>query len=475
VTALDQGTIVVIPSTTFPAVELRKITGIEHYEERMLFTLLWLHRPGLRLVFVTAVPVDGAVVDYFLRHLPDPEDARSRLELVSVDDPEPRALSEKLLARPDALERIRVLAGDPSAACVLPFNVTPLERDVSDALGLPVFGPSPEQFALGSKSGSRRVARRAGVRIVVGAESLGSIAAVERAVADLRAARPEAQAVVVKLDNGFSGQGNAIVDVADLASPLDRSRTTFCAEDESWPSFTEKVAAEGAIVEELVRHPDMSSPSVQLCVAPGGAVEVQSTHDQVLGGPDRQVYLGCRFPARAEYRDAITSAARRVAEVLAGEGVIGSFGIDFVVVPGSHGHDVHLSEINLRLGGTTHPFWMARLVTGGTYDEDAGELLVHGRPRCYVATDNLKSAALVGRPPDGVIGAIDEAGLAFDPARGTGVTLHLLGALRRYGKMGAVCIGRSPDEADDLNHRLLALVEDPSRLRPGPGGAEKRG
>ena len=30
----------------------------------------------LRVVFVTAVPVDGAVIDYFLGHLPDPDDAR---------------------------------------------------------------------------------------------------------------------------------------------------------------------------------------------------------------------------------------------------------------------------------------------------------------------------------------------------------------------------------------------------------------
>ena len=68
---LEEGTLVVIPSTTFPTVELRKITGIEHYEERMLFTVLLLRRPELRVVFVTAVPVDGAVTDYFLRHLPD--------------------------------------------------------------------------------------------------------------------------------------------------------------------------------------------------------------------------------------------------------------------------------------------------------------------------------------------------------------------------------------------------------------------
>lgn len=458
-TALEQGTLVVIPSTTFPSAELRKITGIEHYEERMLFTALLLRRPELRIVFVTAVPVDGAVTEYFLRHLPDPDDARRRLHLVSVGDPEPRALSEKLLARPDVLEEIRASAGDASSACMLPFNVTPLERRVSEALGLPVFGASPEHFVLGSKTGSRRVARRAGVAVVDGAEGLGSVEAVERAVTELLERQPEARAVVVKLNNGFSGQGNAIIDVADLRSPLEASPTNFCAEGESWLSFRAKIAAEGAIVEELVRHPEAASPSVQLRIAPGGGVEVVSTHDQVLGGRDSQVYLGCRFPARPAYRSVVTAAARRVADVLAADGVIGSFGIDFVVVPDGDGHTAYLSEINLRLGGTTHPFWMARLVTGGAYDEEQGELMVGGTPRAYVATDNLRSSALVGRRPAEVIGAVDGLGLGFDAATGTGVTLHLLGALPRYGKMGAVCIGRTSEEADDLDRRLHAAVE----------------
>jgi hypothetical protein len=458
-TALESGTLVVIPSTTFPSVELRKITGIEHYEERMLFTSLLLRRPELRLVFVTAVPVEAAVVDYFLRHLPDPAGARARLFLVSVGDADPRALSEKLLERPDVLDEIRAHVVDATTACILPFNVTALERGVSDALGLPVFGASPEHFVLGSKTGSRQVARRAGVAVFAGAEDLRSVREVASAVGDLRARRPDACAIVVKLNNGFSGQGNAIIDLADLASPIEASVTTFCADDESWPSFAAKIAAEGAIVEELVRDPGAASPSVQLRIAPGGAVEVLSTHDQVLGGPDRQVYLGCRFPARDAYRGAITAAARRVADVLASDGVIGSFGIDFVVVPGRDGYDVYLSEINLRLGGTTHPFWMARLVTGGSYAEGPGELLVDGAARCYVATDNLKSAALVGRRPQEVIARVDALGLAFDLDTGTGVTLHLLGAVPRYGKMGAVCIGRTPDEADELERRLVVAVE----------------
>jgi hypothetical protein len=485
--ALEEGTLVVIPSTTFPSAELRKITGIEHYEERMLFSLLWLRRPELRLVFVSAVAVDDAVVEYFLRHLPDPDDARRRLQLVSLDDPEPRALSEKLLSRPDVLEQIRrgAAADDPATACILPFNVTPLERRVSDALDLAVFGASPGHFALGSKSGSRRMARRAGVDVVAGAEDLASVRAIEEAIADVLDRRPDARAVVLKLNNGFSGQGNAIIEVADLASPLDASPTTFCADGESWPSFRTKIAAEGAIVEELIRHPDAMSPSVQLRIAPGGAVEVLSTHDQVLGGPDMQIYLGCRFPAQAAYRAAITAAATRVAEVLAAEGVIGSFGIDFMVVPRAGGHAVYLSEINLRLGGTTHPYWMTRLVTGGDYDAEQGELLVGGAPRAYVATDNLKSPRLTGRRPGELIDALDRAGLAFDPGSRCGVTLHLLGALARYGKMGAVSIGRTPDEAAELHRRLMLAVErlpvagggrrgGRGRLRPGRDAAEKR-
>src|SRR5207248_4931799 len=127
--------------------------------------------------------------------------------------------------------------------------------------------------------------------------------------------------------------------------------------------------------------------------------EVLSNHDQILGGVHDQVYLGCRFPARAEYRLDIQEAARRVGEVLAAEGVLGAFGIDFVLVPDGERFDVRLSEINLRMGGTTHPFWMARLVTGGAYNPATGELVAAGRNKSYVATDNLKDDSLVGAAP----------------------------------------------------------------------------
>jgi hypothetical protein len=75
-----------------------------------------------------------------------------------------------------------------------------------------------------------------------------------------------------------------------------------------------------------------------------------------------------------------------------------------------------------------------------------------------VATDNFKSPGLVGTAPARLIAAIDRASLGFDPATGTGATLHLLGALRAYGKVGATCIADSPEEADDLYRRVSAAV-----------------
>jgi hypothetical protein len=462
---LETGTIVVIPSITFPSVELQKIVGICHYEERLMCLLLFLGRPDVRMVFVTSVPVDPAIVDYYLAFLDDPEGARSRLTMIAVGDEEPRALSEKLLRDESVLEEIRRAAGDPDQAYVLSFNVTTLEMTLSERLRIALYGPHPDLIALGHKSGSRRIAREAGVEILEGAEDLGSVDEVERAIASLRDRHPDAEAVVIKLNEGFSGQGNAIIDMGHLASPLHESKTTFCSDAESWPSYAQKIAAGGAIVEELERHPAVVSPSVQMRIAPSGAFEVVSTHDQILGGPDDQVYLGCRFPARSDYRMDIQRAAIDVARLLSEKGVIGPFGIDFVVVPGRGGNRIYLTEINLRMGGTTHPFLMARLVTNGIYDDTTGELISDGVPKYYMGTDNLKSATYVGLTPAEVIAAVAEHGLAFDRTSGTGVTLHLLGALPRFGKVGVTSIGDSPHQAEELYRDVVRVIDARARAR----------
>ena len=461
-TDLEHGTVVVLPSATFPESELRKIVAIQHYEERLLCTTLLLANPDLELVYITSLPIDEAIVDYYLRFVPDRADARRRLHLVVVGEDSGRALTAKVLDAAHVIDRVRDLVDGAEHAYIQPFNVTELEGRFARLVDLPIFGASPELARLGSKTESRRAARKAGVAVLDGEEDLRSVAELEAAIEGLRARRPNAQAAVVKLNDGFSGQGHAIVELAGFSS-LDDARVTFIAEEETWASYAAKVERGGAVVEELVRRPGLVSPSVQLRITPGGAVEMVSSHDQILGGLHDQVYLGCRFPARVDYRLDIQERARRVGEVLAADGVIGTFGIDFVLVPQRNdAYDIRLSEINLRMGGTTHPFWMARLVTDGVYDPSSGELVAAGRAKCYVAGDNVKGQALIGRTPADVIADVDRRGLAFDPARGTGATLHLLGAVPAFGKMGMTCIADSPEDADALYQELTAALVGPS-------------
>jgi len=452
-------TIVVLPSISFADTELRKITGITYYEHRLLCLLLLLAEPRRRMVYVTAMPVDAAVLDYYLGLLPDPTDARQRLTLVTLHDPRPSALSTKLLASPSVLSQVRAAVDGERAAYLLPFNVTETERSVADLLQLPIFGPRPDQAQLGTKSGSRRVARAAGVPVLEGFENLASTHELDRAISELVGGDDPPDAVVVKLDHGFSGQGNAIIDCRDFTAPASGRPTTFCADGETWPTYGPKIDAEGAIVERLLTGGLIASPSVQVRIAPNGVHQVVSTLDQVLGGQHNQVYLGCRFPAAVEYREEITDLAERAATHLAQLGVMGTFGMDFFVQADAFSPQVALAEINLRLGGTTHPNVMAQLLTRSAYHPRRGELLDSaGRPVCYVASDNIKSRRLIGVRPSSVLDALSRSDLLYDSGTGIGATCHLLDALPEHGKMGVTCIARTVADADDIYRQVSDVL-----------------
>ena len=453
---VDSGTILVLPSLSFPVEELRKIVGIQFYEERMLFVILLLDRPNLHVVYVTSTKVDESVIDYYLSFLDDPAAARDRLHLVTLDDARPEALARKLLQRRDVLDELRELGSGPKF--VFPFNVTNDEWRLGEELDVLVYGPPPALARLGSKTGARIVAREAGVPLLPGGESLRSAAEIEASLKALK--RNGSESAVVKLNNGFSGQGNAIVDLTVPFVPLDSSVSVFCASEESWPSFTRKIGEEGGIVEQLVRGPGTFSPSVQVRIAADQSFEIVSTHDQILGGPDAQVYLGCLFPASSEYRGEIQEYGRRVAEVLATKGVIGSFGIDFIVATEGAWEGIYMAEINLRMGGTSHPFYMARFATRGHYDETTGHLLVDDEPRFYVASDNFKDEAFIGIEPARLIDEIAARGFAFDRSSATGATLHLLGALPSFGKFGCVAIGKSREEAGAVYEEVRRAAQE---------------
>src|SRR6185436_1796582 len=148
----------------------------------------------------------------------------------------------------------------------------------------------------------------------------------------------------------------------------------------NYDSFIEKIATEGAIVEEYVSGASIESPSVQLRVTPLGDVQLLSTHDQMLGGADGQEYLGAVFPARPDYSRIICQDALLVGQRLAKEGVLGRFAIDFVVVKdGADEWQSYAIEINLRKGGTTAPYLILQFLTDGGYDAEEGVYLTAER------------------------------------------------------------------------------------------------
>jgi hypothetical protein len=463
-------TVVVVPSLTLTESELAKIEGVLHYEERMLCLLLLLRMPRTRVVYVTSIPLDAEVVDYHLGLIGDVPDARERLTLLSVDDPSLRPLTAKLLGRRDLLTAIRSAVDDPASAHLTCFAATSLERTLAVTLGLPMYAPDPALWSLGTKSEGRRVFREAGVDVPPGKEDVRTLDDIARAIADLRR-RDRSQRVVVKLDEGFSGEGNVIIDLRaapgrklnDWVRSNIPARAQFEASSEAWPSYSTKLEAMGGVVEAFLDSGEVRSPSVQVRVSPSGEIGIVSTHDQVLGGRTGQVFLGCRFPADAGYRRLITDAGYRVAEVLARRGVIGRFGVDFLTVRSGDAWRVYGIEINLRKGGTTLPFLMLDYLTRGAYSVEAGEYLIEeGAPRSYVASDNVISDAYVGMAPGAILRAV--GGRSYDHRSKTGVVLHLLGAVRRHGKFGIVAIADSPEASQRLFDETVMSVERAARL-----------
>ncbi|WP_236003364.1 peptide ligase PGM1-related protein [Nonomuraea antri] len=441
-----EGTLVVVPSLSLPQDELRRIKGARSYEERLLFLLLTLRQPGIKVVYLSSAPIDPDIIDYYFSFLPDPDDAAKRLELITLDDPWSQPLTRTLLSRPDAMERLRS-AIDGQDAFLVPFVLSELEEELASLLNVPIYGPATSLSYYGSKSGSREVGREAGVPMARGYSDIRTLVEIDEAIDSLPGER-----VIVKLNDGYSGLGNAIVTKAD------RSLTRFSAAGENWTSFSGKIRERGAVVEEFIEHRPLYYPSALAKITPGGHAEVLATHDQLLGGANQDVYQGCTFPAAPEYRAEVGASATRIAEILAGRGVVGLFGMDFFALKTDAGYAALLCEINLRIGGTTHPFGAAVMTTGASYDPDTGLLMSGDRPKFYTATDNCADACLRGRAPGEVIETIDRLGIGFDAKSRTGNVFHLLGAVPEHGKLGFTTIGDSREEADELHELTRRLL-----------------
>ncbi|MDH3284747.1 MAG: peptide ligase PGM1-related protein, partial [Acidobacteriota bacterium] len=468
---LHPRSVVVIPSLSLSQEILQKITGVQHYEERMLCMLMLLRLPRTHVIYVTSSPIDPTIISYYLRLLTGVPDthARKRLTLLSCHDASPASITEKVLLRPRLMHRILEAIPNIDAAHMTCFNVTHLERTLAVRLGIPIYGCDPALCDLGRKSGSREALRAAGARILDGFERLADEAQLREALATLKGRNPGLRKAVVKLEEGTSGEGNAVFSFEDCPSsgPIETwvrerlpTHLLYEARGETWDSYRTKFAEMGGIVEIWIDHPDRRSPSVQCRIDPLGRVELVSTHDQILGGPSRQVFEGCTFPADPAYRMTIQEIGMKVAREMDRCHVLGRFGVDFVSVPTEDGWEHFAIEINLRKGGTTHPYMTLQFLTDGHYDPDQGLFLTPtGQPRYYYSTDNLHSDDYRHLTPEDLIDIAVDYGLHFDAAKQQGVAFHLIGALSEFGKLGLLCVAGGHDAALSLYENTVEILD----------------
>lgn len=170
----------------------------------------------------------------------------------------------------------------------------------------------------------------------------------------------------MKLNQGFSGKGNASIDlqciqrrfagckVGDneatlrIAKEIEKELATNlkCKDPKmTWLDTQEQVGFQtqinrlGVIAEVFIEGEVPTSPSIQ-AVVEAKDVFIISTHEQVLDG---QVYKGCINPCKAAYRASIMEAGLKVGKFLAAHGVRGHFSVDFLACkqPKSGSWDVY--------------------------------------------------------------------------------------------------------------------------------------
>lgn len=385
-------TVVVVPSIDLDGDELKRISPtIEFYEERQLYHLLLLSDPTFRVIFLSTHPICQDIVLYYLSldqcSNSDLNDRLSRLFLLTPDDDGfPQAtLSSKVVNDHKLMLTIREIVsrvshGSAPSAGLNVFCGSDCADKLSSQLDMRLLEASGSTLYYGSKQGSRELFRSCNVPHAPGTPDVGdedlltSLPDAKLSIERHKFIRsPKALAIgiarqivrknvkpkkwIVKLNQGFSGKGNAVLDL-QLIQNRDYPRSVsgdalvdYMANDiedklpemkfecncVSWngneySGYKSQIKRLGVIAEAFLEGDNQSSPSVQAVVEDTDGeyhVHILSTHEQILNG---QIYYGCANPASDLYRHEILAHAKNIGYKLAHCGVVGHYAVDFFYI-----------------------------------------------------------------------------------------------------------------------------------------------
>ena len=477
-------TFIIIPGLNHPkSVDLSNVAGLRFYEERMLFFLFLLKYKKTKIVYVATEGFNEKLFDYYISMISsspeDFEEKRSRLTYISIEDQTNDALTRKILKQKKFINRIKRQITDPERTILRCYNPTEAERKLSLQLEIPLFGSNQKYDFVGTKSGGRKVFKLAGANLIPGFSDLKNFTELSSAMARLISKYPSTKRLMIKRNYSSSGKGNCVfywnnfaekyaidpkkMDLEEIAGLIRKNFNEFASFQNVKTDLNEyrmRFNKTGGIVELYIEGEIKFSPSTQVLITSKNKPRIISNHEQILGGPDNQVYLGCKFPSLESHRRLIIAEGEKIASWLAKKGVIGNFAIDYVVTyeKGMKKPTVYPIEINLRKGGTTHIFRIAYYLTGAKYNPKNGLLLSDKTPIYYYALEAFENEKYKGLDPLELINLVSESKISFNKKTNKGALIYMPGMVAEYGKFGSICLGQSPEEAEEYYKKLKTLI-----------------
>ena len=203
---------------------------------------------------------------------------------------------------------------------------------------------------------------------------------------------------------------------------------------------------------------------MQLRVTPLGGVELLSTHDQLLGGVRGQSFLGSVFAASDEYARAIADEALKVGSALGARGVIGRFAVDFLTARTDRGWKAYAIELNLRKGGTTHPYLTLQFLTDGAYDAERALFLTpagNAKSSCPPTGSSPRRTGCCSRTTYSTWPWAMLSTSTTPQRRARSSTM--MTALGRHGLIGLTAVGNTRDQARTMFERTRDAFDNEAR------------
>ncbi|MEU9170257.1 peptide ligase PGM1-related protein [Streptomyces sp. NPDC048420] len=408
--------------------------------------MIWLADPGD--VFVLPVELDEEFLSYVAR-LKGIDRASWTVVVPPVGRLGEDVLSRDRLEDPEFVDRLRIAVREHDVRTVLPFHFDRVSVRLARTLGLDAHTPG---FPFAAQSGTALLNSKAAFRALAVGHGIpvpyGTVTD-DRSEAEefLWQALDDGQPVIVKQDFHVGGIGNEIVSPVPGIRPIGATGTELITDraaltdhlDRRWAHYTGP--HRGRVVLE---HYTPESPAIysELLVT-DDAVRLVG-HGEMRMKP---VINGLIVPAPSQRLAAFASFlddSRRLSETLHRIGYRGSLSVDAIVTPDER---ILVNEINGRVVGSAHIHRIGEELVGEDYARE--RVLIEKR---RVAFPDFRTTL------DKLVGA----GLAYDPARRTGVVVTVHDNGRTGGFGGSCLIAEDETAVRRLEQEVDALFGDAS-------------